>query len=89
MGTPAKLHKQLGVSHPPTHAGEGGSLKRKYNENDIQTVARSFINKHALKEDDFDPDPIGSESFSRTRKRIRIREKITPDPGSSGSELNL
>ncbi len=24
MGTPAKLHKQLGVSHPPTPHGGGG-----------------------------------------------------------------
>ncbi len=57
MGTPAKLHKQLGVSHPPSHPGEGGSLKRKYNENDMQTVSRgsSINNKHALKEDEFNP----------------------------------
>jgi hypothetical protein len=32
-----------------------------------------------------DSDPIGSETLSR----IRIWEKIIPDPGSSGSEMNL
>ncbi len=32
-----------------------------------------------------DPDPVGSETFSR----IRIRKKTIPDPSSFGYEMNL
>jgi hypothetical protein len=32
-----------------------------------------------------DPDPVGSETFSR----IRIRKKTIPDPSSFGSEIDL
>ncbi len=36
-----------------------------------------------------DPDPVGSETFNIIQVRIRIGKKIIPDPGSSGSEMNM